>query len=195
MPAVRLSRQSVRSRGSGTEFLRTDHPLPRLQGTVRCGDAAKSAGGSGAVGNPCRRVLGQGSEPAPLERAACVSSRPESHASKGGEALQMAAFQYPVSGVGCSPGTKLERAGPLPEVWCFPGEERPAVSAVGLRRNEGPRPSRGQRVISARNTPPREGSLAARGRCAGWESRRGYACGRSGSTGTGCTSRVGEGLG
>jgi hypothetical protein len=40
-----------------------------------------------------------------------------------------------VPSFGDSPGAELERPGQVPEVRCFPGEERAAVSALGLTRN------------------------------------------------------------
>ena len=65
--------------------------------------------------------------------AARFSSGPEPVAANGSEALQVASFQDPVPGLGDSPGAELERSGPMPEVRRLPGEERAAVSALGLR--------------------------------------------------------------
>ena len=70
--------------------------------------------------------------------AAHIPGRPEPIAPNGSEAFQVASFQDPVSGLGDSPGPKLERSGPMPEVRRLPGEERAAVSALGLRRNRRP---------------------------------------------------------
>src|ERR1035437_10782373 len=75
-------------------------------------------------------------EPVSQQRLATgLSSCAEPAAPDGGEALPVGRVQNPVPGFGSAPRPELERPGPMPEVRRLPGEERAAISALGLRCN------------------------------------------------------------
>src|ERR1039458_4033389 len=76
-----------------------------------------------------------------------LSSCAEPVAPDGGEALPVDRVQNPMPGFGSAPRPELERPGPMPEVRRSLGEERPAVPALGIRRNR-----------RLRLTRPRQGS-------------------------------------
>src|ERR1017187_5639267 len=81
-------------------------------------------------------AAGPTAEPASQQRLATgLSSYAEPAAPDGGEALPVGRVQNPVPGFGSAPRPELERPGPMPEVRRLPGEERAAISALGLRCN------------------------------------------------------------
>lgn len=117
--------------GSWPQFFRPDHCLPRMQGTIRRGDAVKDsrreAGKPGWVAPP--QIAGAAASP---DRAAYLPVGPQSPALHGLAADEVARVQTTVSGLPMAQGPALDGVRQVPPLRCASGKRCPALSHLGL---------------------------------------------------------------
>jgi len=131
---MRVSRQGVLRSASRLEFFRPNDPLPRLQRALRCRDSLEDSRRNAATkAMEWVAPSENGPSPAAAGGRSRISCRPQPVALSRRPPFQMASFQAAVSDLLLSQCRGMERTRQMSSVWSGAGEERAAVSHLGLK--------------------------------------------------------------